>query len=38
MTTPVDPVDQPNTDKSIAGDFIEPNLQDGIDQEPREYE
>lgn len=32
-----DPVDEPNKETSVAGDFIEPKLQDGIDQEPKEY-
>lgn len=38
MTPVEEPVDEPNIEPSVAGDFIEPNLQHGIDQEPREYE
>lgn len=37
MTTPVDPVDKPNTEDSIAGDMTDRNAQDNITQEPDDH-
>lgn len=34
MTTPVDPVDKPNAENSIAGDMIDNDLQINITQDP----
>lgn len=35
--TPVDPVDKPNAENSVAGDYIIPDLQVGITQEPDDH-
>lgn len=37
MTTPVDPVDKPNTEDSIAGDMIDPLLQENISENPDDH-
>ena len=35
--TPVDPVDKPNSEKSVAGDTIDPELQKNISQNPEDH-
>lgn len=37
MTTPVDPVDKPNSENSVAGDYIDESLQQGISQDPEDH-
>lgn len=35
--TPVDPVDKPNEEQSIAGEMIVPELQVGVTQDSKDY-